>query len=157
MVSSVFTPKKSHYFSVHLDHESYSHASWLNLIWKKRPVFLGLDAFYVIIASERNRTYSFITMEKQEMKINRLFFFFFSYVQGSETPFQTLYKNMLLKNTVEWNTPRKIQGLMGFWTCTGEKKEDICKEFERESPILAYTKRRKKIAYLFSSLVFPSL
>jgi len=68
-----------------------------------------------------------------------------------------IYKNTLLKNTVEWNTPRKIQGLMGFWTCTGEKKEDICKEFERESPILAYTKRRKKIAYLFSSLVFPSL
>jgi len=30
---------------------------------------------------------------------------------------------------------------MGFWTCAGKK--DFCKEFERESLILAYTKRRK--------------
>jgi len=53
-----------------------------------------------------------------------------------------IYKNTLLKNTVEWHTPKKIR-LTGFWTCTGKKKI-FCKEFERESLLLAYTKRRRK-------------
>jgi len=66
-----------------------------------------------------------------------------------------IYKNTLLKNTVELHTPKKSKTL---W-CFGRvrKKKDFCKEFERESLILAHTKRRKKIAYLFSSLAFPSL
>jgi len=66
-----------------------------------------------------------------------------------------MYKNTLLKNTVEWHTHLKNSDLWGFGRVRGKK--DFCKEFERESPILAYTKRRKKITYLFSSLAFPSL
>ena len=70
MVSSIFTPQKSRYFS--------SILTKFNL--GKSSRFWGLNAFYVIIASEGNRTYSFITMEKQEMKIHRLFYF---HVNGS--------------------------------------------------------------------------
>jgi len=64
-----------------------------------------------------------------------------------------IYKNTLLKNTIEWHTLKKINDLWGFGRVRGKKY--FCKKFERESLILAYSKR-KKIAYLLSSLAFPS-
>jgi len=55
----------------------------------------------------------------------------------------------LLKNTVKWHTPKKIKDLWGFGRVRAKK--DFCKEFERESLILAYTKRRKKSLFIFIS------
>ena len=65
-----------------------------------------------------------------------------------------IYKNTLLKNTVEWHTPKKIKDLWGIGRVRGKKEKIFCKEFERESLSLAYTKRRKKKPIYFHLSLF---
>ena len=66
-----------------------------------------------------------------------------------------IYKNTLLKNTVEWHTPKKIKDLWRFGRVRGKRKI-FCRVWKGGSDPCAYEKK-KKIAYLFSSLAFPSL